>query len=196
MSHFRSRAVIRALIVDDHPLVREGLARLLVGQGISVVGLAADGEQGILLAQDEKPDLVLWDLAMPGGGLDGLARVKEAVPSARVLAVTAFDDPWLGAEAARAGADGFLSKASSPDELRVAIEDCLRGRGPFPPPVRLSPREEEVFRLLATGIPNRSIACELGISVKTVESHLEGLKAKLGCQTTAELRARALQRRG
>ena len=131
--------MIRTLIVDDHPLVREGLARLLAGQGISVVGLAADGEEGIRLARTENPDLVLWDLAMPGGGLAGLARLKEAVPAVRVLAVTALDDPWLGAEAARAGADGFLSKASSPDELRVAIEDCLRGRGPFPPP-RVSPR--------------------------------------------------------
>jgi len=188
--------MIRALIVDDHPLVREGLARILAGQRISVVGLAADGEEGIRLARDEKPDLVLWDLAMPAGGLSGLAQLKDAAPDARILAVTALDDPWLGAEAARAGADGFLSKAASPDELRVAIEDCLRGRGPFPPPARLSPREEEVFCLLGAGRPNREIARELGISVKTVESHLEGLKAKLGCRTTTELRARALQRGG
>lgn len=186
----------RALIVDDHPLVREGLARLLAGQGISVVGLAADGEEGIRLARQERPDLVLWDLAMPGGGLNGLTQVKEAVPGVRVLAVTALDDPWLGAEAARAGADGFLSKTASPDELRAAIEDCLRGRGPFPSPARLSPRENEMFRLLGAGLPNREIARDLGISVKTVESYLESLKAKMGCRTTAELRARALQRGG
>lgn len=188
--------MIRVLIVDDHPLVREGLARLLAGQGISIVGLAADGEEGIRLAQAERPDVVLWDLAMPQGGLAGLTRLKEAAPDSRVLAVTALDDPWLGAEAARAGADGFLSKASSPDELRLAIEDCLRGRGPFPKAADLSPREEEVFRLLGTGLPNREVARALGISVKTVESHLEGLKEKLGCRTTAELRARALKRGG
>lgn len=188
--------MIRALIVDDHPLVREGLARLLAGQGISVVGLAADGEEGIRLARNERPDLVLWDLAMPGGGLAGLARLKEAAPDSRVLAVTALDDPWLGREAAKAGADGFLSKTASPEELRRAIEDCLRGRGPFPKAADLSPREEEVFRLLGTGLPNREVARELGISVKTVESHLEGLKAKLGCRTTAELRARALKQGG
>ncbi|MBC7221303.1 response regulator transcription factor [Candidatus Bipolaricaulota bacterium] len=186
--------MIRVLIVDDHPLVREGLARLLAGHGIVVVGLAAEGEEGIRLARRERPDVVLWDLAMPGGGLGGLARLREAVPDSRILAVTALDDPWLGAEAARAGADGFLPKSSSPEELRTAILDCLQGRGPLPSPPALSPREEEVFRLLATGAPNPEIARSLGISIKTVESYLEGLKGKLGCRTTAELRARALRR--
>ncbi|MBC7169872.1 response regulator transcription factor [Candidatus Bipolaricaulota bacterium] len=185
--------MIRVLIVDDHPLVRDGLARLLAGHGIAVVGLAAEGGEGIRLARRERPDVVLWDLAMPGGGLGGLTRLREAVPDSRILAVTALDDPWLGAEAARAGADGFLSKSSSPEELRTAILDCLQGRGPLPSPPALSPREEEVFRLLATGAPNPEIARSLGISIKTVESHLEGLKGKLGCRTTAELRARALR---
>lgn len=184
--------MIRLLIVDDHPLVREGLAQLLAGHGL-VVGLAADGEEGIRLARRERPDVVLWDLAMPGGGLEGLARLREAVPDTRILALTALDDPWLGAEAARAGADGFLSKASAPEELRAAIRDCLQGRGPLPAPPVLSPREQEVFRYLGTGATNREIARALGISIKTVESYLEGLKGKLGCRTTAELRARALR---
>lgn len=185
--------MIRALIVDDHPLVREGLARLLTGQGIAVVGLAADGEEGIRLACQERPHIILWDLAMPGGGVAGLARLREVVPDSRILAVTALDDPWLGAEAARVGADGFLSKAASPGELQAAILDCLQGQGPLPPPPPLTPREEEVFRLLGTGSPNPEIARILGISIKTVESYLEGLKGKLGCRTTAELRARALR---
>lgn len=188
--------MIRVLIVDDHSLVREGLARVLAAQGMVVVGLAADGEEGVRLAQRESPDLVLWDLAMPGGGLGGLVRLKEAAPGVRILALTVLDDPWLGAEAARAGADGFLSKSASPEELRAAIEGCLRGRGPFPSAPPLSPREEEVFRLLGKGLSNREVAQELGISVKTVESYLEGLKLKLGCRTTAELRARALRRGG
>ncbi len=188
--------MVRVLIVDDHPVVREGLARVLAAQGMSVVGRAADGDEGVGLAQAGGVDVVLWDLAMPGGGLGGLRRLKAAVPEVRVLALTALDDPWLGAEAARAGADGFLPKSASPEELRAAIEDCLRGRGPFPPAPPLSPREGEVFRLLGQGLPNRAIARELGISVKTVESYLEGLKLKLGCRTTAELRARALRRGG
>ncbi|QAA77174.1 MAG: hypothetical protein BIP78_1408 [Candidatus Bipolaricaulis sibiricus] len=188
--------MIRILVVDDHPLVREGLARLLVGHGFAVVGLAADGEEGIRLAVREGADVILWDLAMPGGGLDGIARLKAAAPGSRLLAVTALDDPWLGAEAIRAGADGFLPKSSSPEELRRAILDSLAGRGPCPAPPPLSPREEEVFRLLGAGLGNQEIAQALGISVKTVETHLEALKGKLGCRTTAELRARALQRGG
>lgn len=187
--------MIRVLIVDDHPLVREGLARLLAEAGVEVVGAVGDGEEGGLLAAERTPDLVLWDLAMPDGGVAGLARLKKAVPRCRVLVITALDDPWLAAAVARAGADGFLAKCSSPDELVAAVHDCVRGR-PWRPPPPLSPREEEVFALLSQGFPNREIARHLGISVKTVESHLERLKEKLGCGSTSELRARALRRGG
>jgi len=188
--------MIRVLIVDDHPLVREGLARLLVEAGIEVVAAAQDGEEGARLARQHEPDLVLWDLAMPGGGVAGLARLRQAVPECRVLVITALDDPWLTAEVACAGADGFLAKGSSPPELVAAVRDCVRGRTWLPSSPDLSPREEEVFALLAEGFPNREVARRLGISVKTVESHLERLKQKLGCGSTAELRARALRRGG
>ncbi|HAZ30031.1 TPA: DNA-binding response regulator [Candidatus Acetothermia bacterium] len=188
--------MIRVLIVDDHPVVREGLARLLAEAGIAVVAAARDGAEGARLAQEHRPDLVLWDLAMPGGGVAGLARLREAVPQCRVLVITALDDPWLAAEAARAGANGFLAKCSSPAELVAAVRDCVRGRPWHPSSPDLSPREGEVFALLSQGIPNRDIARRLGISVKTVESHLERLKDKLGCGSTAELRARAARRGG
>ncbi|MCX7750772.1 MAG: response regulator transcription factor [Candidatus Bipolaricaulota bacterium] len=186
--------MVRILIVDDHPVVREGLARLLAERGAAVVGLAATGEEGIRLAQETGPDLIVWDLAMPGGGVEGLRRLREAVPGARILVLTALEGPGLGQEVRAAGADGLLFKASSAEEVWRGICACLRGEGPFPPVPSLSPREEEVLRLLGAGRSNRELAQELGISVKTVESHVESLKAKLGCRSAAELRALALRR--
>ena len=186
--------MIRVLIVDDHPVVRQGLARLLSQAGLNPVGEAATGEEGIRLAGELSPEVVLWDLAMPGGGLSAIERLRAAAPKARVLILTALDDPLLAREAARAGADGFLAKTCPPEELVEAVRACARGERCFPGLPRLSPREEELLGLLATGISNRELASRLGISVKTVESHLENLKAKLGCKSTAELRARALRR--
>lgn len=185
--------MVRVLVVDDHPLVREGLARLLAERGAAVVGRAGDGDEGIRLAQETGPDLVVWDLAMPGGGVEGLQRLRRAVPRARILVLTALEDPWLGREVQAAGADGLAFKVSSAEEVWGAICACLRGEGVFPPAPVLSPREEEVFHLLGEGRSNREVAGELRISVKTVESHVEALKAKLGCATTAELRARAVR---
>lgn len=186
--------MIRVLIVDDHPVVRKGLARLLSRADIEVVGQAASGEEGVRLARDLSPDVVLWDLAMPGGGLTGIGRLRRGSPGVRVLVLTALDDPLLAREVARAGADGFLAKTCPPEELVAAVRACGQGRGYFPQLPCLSPREEEVLSLLSKGLSNREIAERLAISVKTVESHLEKLKAKLGCGSTAELRARALRR--
>ncbi|MCR4392462.1 MAG: response regulator transcription factor [Candidatus Acetothermia bacterium] len=187
--------MIRVLIVDDHPIVREGLSRLLARRGLDVVGQAADGEEGTRLAAGLAPDVVVWDLAMPAGGVTGLSHLKRTAPGCRVLVVTALDDPWLAAEAARAGADGFLAKTASPEEFIAAIRACAEGRPAFPSVPELSPREEEVFALLGQGLANRDIAARLGISPKTVESHLERLKEKLGCASATELRALALRHR-
>jgi len=137
---------------------------------------------------------VLWDLAMPGGGLAAIKRLREAAPQARILVLTALDDPLLSREAAAAGADGFLAKTCAPGELVAAVRASARGERVFPQGPELSPREEELLSLLSQGLSNREAAERLGISVKTVESHLENLKRKLGCKSTAELRARALRR--
>lgn len=170
------------------------MARLLSRAGLEVVGLAADGDAGAELAGRTSPDVVVFDLAMPGGGFAGLARVKKMAPASRILVVTALDDPWLPGEADRAGADGLLVKTATPLEFVAAIRRCFEGAREFPISPALSPREEEVFALLAEGVPNREIAVRLGVSVKTVESHLERLKGKLGCGSAAELRALALRR--
>jgi len=186
--------MIRVLVVDDHPVVRQGLSHLLSQAGMEVVGEAASGEEGMALTRELAPDVVLWDLAMPGGGLSAIGKLKTAVPGVRVLVLTALDDPLLSREVARAGADGFLGKTCTPEELAQAVRVCAQGIPFFPRLPELSPREEKVLDLLAQGLSNRLIADKLGISVKTVESYLENLKRKLGCASTAELRARALRR--
>lgn len=186
--------MIRVLVVDDHPVVRQGLSHLLSQAGMEVVGEAESGKQGLRLSTELQPDVVLWDLAMPGGGLSAIGELKTAVPGVKVLVLTALDDPLLSREVAQAGADGFLGKTCTPEELIQAVRACAQGTPFFPCLPELSPREEKVLDLLAEGLSNRLIAERLGISVKTVESYLENLKRKLGCASTAELRARALRR--
>jgi len=183
------------LIVDDHPVVREGLRRLILNQGVYVVGEAGTGQEGLRLAQDLQPDLIIWDLAMPGGGLGRLAELKTASPDSKVLVITVLDVAEVAGEAERAGADGIVSKGAPPEELVQALHTVLRGRRAFPKVSHLSPREEQIMVLLAEGLGNKEIAERLGVSTKTVESHLDNLKAKLGCTSTADLRARALRRR-
>lgn len=186
--------MIRVLVVDDHPIVREGLVRLLAKAGIEVVGQAQDGGEGVRLAALLRPQVVLWDLAMPGGGFRGLANLANAAPEARVLVLTALDDPLLAREAARTGAAGFLAKTASPRELVAALNACAQGENAFPNLPELTPRERQVLSLLGEGLSNQEIADKLGISVKTVEAHLERLKGKFCCTSTAELRAQALKR--
>ncbi|MFO8033885.1 MAG: response regulator transcription factor [Candidatus Bipolaricaulota bacterium] len=183
--------MIRIVIADDHALVREGLTRLLSRCGCQVVGQASGAEEGLQLVRKLSPDVVLWDLIMPGGGLDTLRALPGTV---RVLVLTAVDDVLLACEVARAGADGFLPKTSSPEKLTEAIARVARGETVFPPLPELSPRELEVLEHLGRGAPNPEIARSLGLSVKTVESHVERLKAKLGKESAAELRAWAARR--
>lgn len=181
------------LLADDHPVVREGLRRLLTRAGFCVVAEAQDGEEVLAKARELHPELVLWDLLMPAGGLEGLRRLKETLPQLKILILTALDTPGLGVEALRAGAHGFVAKTAAPQEIISAVTTILRGEPFLPQEVHLSPREREVLSLLAWGLRPNQIAQELKISQKTVESHLENLKKKLGFRTITELRAMALR---
>ncbi len=183
--------MIRVLIVDDHALVREGLSRLLQRAGCCVVGEAFDAASGLALAEQHMPDVVLWDLIMPGGGLHSL---RELPVGPRVLVLTAVDDVLLASEVRRAGAHGYLPKTVSAQELVDAVVRVARGEPVFPPIPDLSPREMQVLELVSGGCSNCAIAKGLKISVKTVEAHLERLKEKLGKESTAELRAWAARR--
>jgi len=182
----------RILVADDHSLVREGLRRLLCRAGFDVVE-AENGEEAIKIAEELGPCLVLWDLLMPGGGLEGLRRLREKVPDAKILVLTALDTPGLSEEVLRAGAQGFVEKTADPEEILGAIRAVLRGETLVPPEESLTAREEEILRLLAQGLRLGEIAEKLGISSKTVESHLERLKEKLRCKSVPELRALALR---
>jgi DNA-binding NarL/FixJ family response regulator len=189
---------IRVLVVDDHAVVREGLRAFLELQdGIDVAGEAADGEEAIALAERLRPDVVLMDLVMPQ--LDGLAAMRalrERVPAARVIVLTSFADDDRLLPALRAGAAGYLLKNAQPQELARAVRAAHAGealldplvaarlvdalRGEKDPLDRLTPREREVLELIGRGFPNKRIARELGLSEKTVKTHVGHVLAKLG----------------
>ncbi len=189
---------IRVLVVDDHAVVREGLRAFLdLQDGIDVVGEASDGDEAIAAAEELRPDVVLMDLVMPR--LDGLAAMRalrERVPGARVIVLTSFLDDEKVLPALRAGAAGYLLKNAAPQELARAIRAAYAGEVVLDPVVAarlvdtlaggvepldlLTPREREVLELIGRGFPNKLIARELGLSEKTVKTHVGHVLAKLG----------------
>jgi len=189
--------VIRVLVVDDHAVVREGLQLLLGGfGGVECVGTAADGAEALERAAADRPDVVLMDLSMPVlDGVEATRRMADVAPDARVVALTTFADDQHVIDAVDAGAVGYLLKDSGPDQLRAAIEAAARGESPLDPKVAgalvaarrdrrpdvsLTAREREVLLLVGEGMANKAIARRLGISEKTVKTHLTNVFAGLG----------------
>ncbi len=194
--------MIRVLIVDDHAVVREGLRTFLELQdGLEVVGEAADGEEAVALAESLHPDVVLMDLVMPKvDGIDAMRELRDRAPETRVIVLTSFLDDERLLPAIEAGAAGYLLKDVEPAELARAVRAAHAGEALIAPsvaarllsaiaerprvagaePERLTPREHEVLRLIAGGRSNKRIALELGISEKTVKTHVGHLFAKLG----------------
>lgn len=189
---------IRLLIVDDHAVVRQGLRMLLTQRyGIEVVGEAGDGKTAVTLASELRPDVILMDLVMPGmDGREAISQIRADDPRARILVLTSLGSESHMAAAVRAGAAGFLSKDSSPDELVNAIQGVHRGQlvipahmmaalagqptgAPAPEPTILTGRELDVLRQLAQGRSNEEIADALFISVNTVRSHVRKILTKL-----------------
>ncbi|MEA2158762.1 MAG: hypothetical protein QOD66_1142 [Solirubrobacteraceae bacterium] len=194
--------MIRILIVDDHAVVREGLRAFLELQdGLEVVGDAADGEAGVREALALAPDVILMDLLMPErDGIEAMHELRQRLPDTRVIVLTSFLDEARVLPAIQAGAAGYLLKNVEPSELARAIRAAHRGEaiidpsaaarlvqalahGAAPPgPVeeRLTEREREVLEQIAGGRSNKRIALELGISEKTVKTHVGHVLAKLG----------------
>lgn len=200
---------IRLLVVDDHPVVRQGLRTFLETRpDFEVVGEAGDGEAALGEAARLRPDVILMDLVMPGvSGLEAIGRIRSSQPEARILVLTSFASADQVLPALRAGAAGYLLKDAAPSEVEAAIRAVHRGEGLLDPAVTatvlaevarpgaadppstagagdpdfasLTPREREVLSLLGRGLTNAAIARELFVAEKTVKTHVSSILAKL-----------------
>jgi DNA-binding NarL/FixJ family response regulator len=200
-------ARISVLIADDHPLVRLGLETVLQREpGMEVVAIAADGAEAVRQAHRTRPDVILLDIQMPvKDGLTALREIKQTVPGARCIMLTGFDDPEHVLQAIEAGADGFLAKQGDLDDLLQAIRMVHAGQGALAPAAArqlitayqvrtgavpaaaaLTPAELQVLRLLTNGSSNQKIASDLGVSVRTVATHVQHILDKLGLQNRVE----------
>jgi two-component system, NarL family, invasion response regulator UvrY len=199
--------MIRVLLVDDHAVVRTGFRLLLQARpDIVVTGEAESGEAACQVYIERSPDVVVMDIAMPGmGGIEALRRIRAHDPQARVLALSAHDDPMHARRALREGALGFLSKRSAPEALLEAVGAVAAGQRYIDPRVaqrlalediegtesspvkRLSEREFDVFIRLARGASVQRIADDLRLSASTVGTHLYNVKQKLGVSNQSEL---------
>ena len=201
---------IRILVADDHPMLREGLVAVLATQpDFEVVGEASDGAEAVRLAASLAPDVILLDLEMPGtDGVAALKELKAAGSEASALVFTAYDTDERILGALRAGAQGYLLKGASRDEIFSAVRTVAAGGSLLEPAVTarllrnidgapdgLTPRELEVLSLLADGLPNREIAGKLFVTERTVKFHVGSILTKLDAANRTEA-ARIAARRG
>jgi DNA-binding NarL/FixJ family response regulator len=200
---------IRVLVVDDHPVVRQGIRTFLdVQDDLTVVGEATDGESCVAAAERYRPDVILLDLRMPGSdGVAALHELRRTGNPARVLIITSFTEPSAVLPAVRAGAAGYVYKDVDPPALAAAIRAVHAGHVLLHPDVarllstgdghvtgvRLTAREREVLAELAQGRSNREIARIFAVSEKTVKTHVSAILAKLGVQDRTQAALHALR---
>jgi len=212
----KSAQNIRIFLVDDHPLVREGLRQCLQQEpGFTVCGHASNVEQALRAIQLDPPDLVIVDIALPGrDGLELIKDLRVLHPACRCLVLSMFDEELYAERALRAGAYGYVMKHEPPEQLIHAIRQVLAGtlvagtailqralkvnlRQPeaqrVTPEQQLTDRELEVYRLIGLGRPRAAMARQLGISVKTFEAHRANIRKKLGLDSASALMLRAAQ---
>lgn len=204
---------MRVLLVDDHNLVRAGLTRLLQGfAGVEVVAEARDADEAIRLARLHAPDLVLLDISLPGRtGLEALSVLREAPVPPRVVMMSMHDDADHAREALDRGASGFVVKDAGPQELELALRAAMQDQVFLSPQVSakllapalgrdrrsgveaLPPRQRQILRMIGRGLSTKEIAAELGISIKTVETHRARMMEGLGCRRANDLVVLAAQ---
>src|SRR5215467_4462504 len=184
---------IRILTVDDHPILREGIASIIHGEkDMIVVGEASNGREAIEIFQSKRPDVTLMDLQMPDlNGIDAIATIRQQYPEARIIVLTTYEGDVLARRALKAGATGYILKDMIRTELLEAIRVVHLGRKFIPPKIAaelvehyaeddLSEREIEVLREVARGTSNKIIASHLAISEATVKAHIKNILLKLG----------------
>ncbi len=202
----RSGAVIRVVIVDDHEVLRAGTRQVLeTSDDVVIVGEADDASAALAMVDNLAPDVMLIDVRLPDrDGIDVARQLTVTHPKVRVVVLTAYDDPDLMRAALEAGVTGYLLKTMPRDELVGAVRAAGQGvtvldpvlsariatLAPSPAPStgpRLTVREQETVELVAEGLSNRAIAARLGVSIRTVEGHLNHAFAKLGVESRTEL---------
>lgn len=212
----RSARKVSILLVDDHAVVRQGLSALLkMEDDIEVVGEAENGRTAVALARGTLPDVVIMDVSMPLlNGAEATRQIRKAVPSARVLALSSYDDDEFVEHLMQAGASGYLTKDAAAEELIRAVRAVHGGRNYFSQAIdqrlqrrfrekladgkplslqpKLTSRQVEVLQLIAEGFANKQIAAELNISIKTVEKHRQQLMHNLGVHDIAGLTRHAV----
>lgn len=210
------RKTKRVLIVDDHPLVRQGLsAQIVLEPDLEVCGEAEDVHTALQHFDEMRPDIAIVDIALKtGSGLDLIERLKRRDPSLRILVLSMYADSLYAERSLRAGAQGYINKQAAQEKVIEAVRQILEGRYYLNPemhdrllhflldgrgqsgqaPVEtLSNRELEVFRLIGEGLKNAAIAGRLHVSVKTVEAHRQRIKTKLRLDSATELTRTATQ---
>jgi two-component system, NarL family, response regulator NreC len=206
----------RVLIVDDHALVRAGLRALLAAEpDLEIAGEAGDGVDAVTQCQKTRPDVVLMDLNMPGrGGIQAIEELHKVLPGLKAVVVSMHEDPAFAREALRAGASGYVLKKALASELIRAIHSVMEGRQYLCPdmvtamadrrrdilpsredftPAALTPPEQEVIRLIASGYTTTEIGLRLHLSENAVESHRKNICEKLGARGRADLVRFAIQ---
>jgi DNA-binding NarL/FixJ family response regulator len=202
--------VIRVAVVDDHPIVREGIvANLSDGEGIALVGSAGDAESAVALVRTERPDVVVLDLEMPGGsGLDAIGAIKAASPQTRVVIFSAYGGEERVSTAMARGADSYVLKGTATEELVAAVRAAAAGESwlpadvaaqlvrslRIPRSVRLTDREREILVHVAEGLSNKAIAARVGIAERTVKYHVGEILGRLGAENRAQAVAIANRR--
>lgn len=193
---------VKVLVVDDHEIIRRGVASLVEGSDIELVAEATDGEEAAKLARKHRPDVVLLDVRMGSkNGLDFIKRIRSAAPNAKVVMLSAFDNTTYVARAVSAGAHDYVLKSASREELLAAVTGAATGAAsiragelrriagtmaqraaPANADVPLTPRETQVLRLIAMGLSNKEIGDSLEISIETVKEHVQNLLRKIAVE--------------
>lgn len=204
--------MIRLVVIDDHPIVREGLVSVLGDEpDFEVVGSAGNADEGLLLVQQHRPDVVLLDLELPGtSGIQAIPSLMQANPSTQMLVFTAYETDERVFGAIRAGARGYLLKGAPSADIARAVRAVHAGESYLEPRVAaklvaevdaprrfaglLTERERGVLRLVAAGLSNKQIARSLSISERTVKFHLTSIFNKLGADNRAQAVSLATQR--